>query len=65
LGCSKRIETEKERRMEGDSEKELARQQSRTWKSTNATGAPYVLCIFNFRNPGHLTERVGKKESAA
>lgn len=31
-----------------------------TWKSTNATGAPYVLCIFNFMNPGHLIKTVRK-----
>lgn len=27
-----------------------------TLKSTNETGAPYVLCIFSFKNPGNLIE---------
>lgn len=34
------------------------KEQKETWKSTNATGAPYVLCIFSFKNPGYLIEKI-------
>lgn len=28
-----------------------------TWKSTNATGVPYVPWIFSFKNPRHLIQK--------
>jgi len=34
----------------------LKGKERKTLKSTNETGAPYVLCIFSFRNPGNLIE---------
>ena len=40
-------ERERERNRIGNSIE--TREKLGTWKSTNATGAPYVLCIFNFR----------------
>ena len=34
----------------------LKGKERKTLKSTNETGAPYVLCILSFRNPGNLIE---------